>query len=233
MAVPGPGVGRRDRSCRRRGPRPDPRYGCPAGRRAARPRRPGAGRGEILTSVGVDRGLHLTRWRTIIEGPASVDLGRGGGPRPYNVTAPAARARPVRRWALSHGRDRDRLLHRVRRDRAGADRRRLRIDGEHPTAVAGTRPRAPGTPAGRHALIGLWGSSGGFHDVERAVNVVRFRVAWIMVLVAIAALNFGAIRAWSDLRIGHALGVNGRKRIILTIHMMNWALVLCQWRTSW
>jgi hypothetical protein len=31
------------------------------------------------------------------------------------------------------------------------------------------------------------------------VKVPRFRVAWIMGLVAIAALNFGAIRAVSDL----------------------------------
>jgi hypothetical protein len=30
-------------------------------------------RGEVLTSVGVDRGLHLTRWQTTIQGPALVD----------------------------------------------------------------------------------------------------------------------------------------------------------------
>lgn len=36
-------------------------------------------RGEVLTSVGVDRGLHLTRWQTTIQGPALVDIRKGGG----------------------------------------------------------------------------------------------------------------------------------------------------------
>lgn len=43
-------------------------------------------RGEVLTSVGVDRGLHLTRWQTTIQGPALVDIGKGGGARPFTVT---------------------------------------------------------------------------------------------------------------------------------------------------
>jgi hypothetical protein len=46
-------------------------------------------RGDVLTSVGVDRGLHLTRWSTTIEGTAMIDIHRGGGPRPFNVTARA------------------------------------------------------------------------------------------------------------------------------------------------
>jgi S1-C subfamily serine protease len=48
---------------------------------AAEPRR-----GEILTSVGIDRGLHLTRWQTTIQGSALADIGKGGGARPYTVT---------------------------------------------------------------------------------------------------------------------------------------------------
>jgi hypothetical protein len=32
------------------------------------------------------------------------------------------------------------------------------------------------------------------------VNVPRFRITWLMVLVALAALNFGAIRFWYQLR---------------------------------
>jgi len=43
-------------------------------------------RGEVLTSVGVDRGLHLTRWQTTIEGPAVVDIRKGGGAQPFVVT---------------------------------------------------------------------------------------------------------------------------------------------------
>jgi S1-C subfamily serine protease len=43
-------------------------------------------RSEILTSVGVDRGLHLTRWQTTIQGSALVDLHKGGGARRYTVT---------------------------------------------------------------------------------------------------------------------------------------------------
>ena len=33
-----------------------------------------------------------------------------------------------------------------------------------------------------------------------AVKVPRFRVAWAMIFVAIAALNFGALRIWSDFK---------------------------------
>jgi len=32
------------------------------------------------------------------------------------------------------------------------------------------------------------------------VKVLRFRVAWAMIFVAIAALNFGALRIWSDFK---------------------------------
>ena len=42
------------------------------------------------------------------------------------------------------------------------------------------------------------------------MKVPRIRIAWVMVAVAVAALNFGAIRAWSQLRIGHGLGPKGR-----------------------
>jgi S1-C subfamily serine protease len=41
--------------------------------------------GETLTSVGIDRALHLTRWATTIKGWASIDVGRGGGPRRFTV----------------------------------------------------------------------------------------------------------------------------------------------------
>jgi S1-C subfamily serine protease len=43
--------------------------------------------GESLTSVGIDRSLHLTRWQAAIKGPASIDIGRGGGPRRFTVIA--------------------------------------------------------------------------------------------------------------------------------------------------
>jgi S1-C subfamily serine protease len=42
--------------------------------------------GDLLTSVGIDRGLHLTTWQTIAQGSAMVDLGRGGGPRRFTLT---------------------------------------------------------------------------------------------------------------------------------------------------
>jgi S1-C subfamily serine protease len=45
------------------------------------------GRGEVFTSVGIDRGLHLTSWRTTIEGIALIDMGKGGGKRPFTVTS--------------------------------------------------------------------------------------------------------------------------------------------------
>jgi S1-C subfamily serine protease len=41
---------------------------------------------EVLTSVGIDRGLHLTTWRTTVQGSALIDLGKGGGARPFTVT---------------------------------------------------------------------------------------------------------------------------------------------------
>jgi S1-C subfamily serine protease len=43
-------------------------------------------KGEVMTSVGIDRGLHLTSWQTTIEGTAMVDLGKGGGARRFTVT---------------------------------------------------------------------------------------------------------------------------------------------------
>ena len=42
--------------------------------------------GDLLTSVGIDRGLHLITWQTNIQGSAMIDLGRGGGPRRFTVT---------------------------------------------------------------------------------------------------------------------------------------------------
>ena len=35
--------------------------------------------GEVMTSVGIDRGLHLTTWHTTIEGSLKIDVGKGGG----------------------------------------------------------------------------------------------------------------------------------------------------------
>lgn len=43
-------------------------------------------RGETLTSVGIDRILHLTLWKTGVEGQTRVDIGRGGGTRPFTAT---------------------------------------------------------------------------------------------------------------------------------------------------
>jgi hypothetical protein len=41
--------------------------------------------GDVLTSVGIDRTLFLTRWRTTVRGTAMVDIGQGGGPRRFLV----------------------------------------------------------------------------------------------------------------------------------------------------
>ena len=44
-------------------------------------------KGEVLTSVGIDRSLHLTRWRTNVEGAAMLDIRQGGvGERRFIVT---------------------------------------------------------------------------------------------------------------------------------------------------
>jgi S1-C subfamily serine protease len=43
-------------------------------------------KGDVLTSVGIDRGLHLTTWPTTIQGSAMVDLKKGGGARRFTVT---------------------------------------------------------------------------------------------------------------------------------------------------
>jgi S1-C subfamily serine protease len=46
-------------------------------------------KGEILTSVGIDRTLHLTRWNTSVQGWATIDIGQGGGARRFTVTTRA------------------------------------------------------------------------------------------------------------------------------------------------
>jgi hypothetical protein len=43
-------------------------------------------KGEVLTSVGIDRALFLTRWQASVLGSARIDFGRGGGPRRFTVT---------------------------------------------------------------------------------------------------------------------------------------------------
>jgi S1-C subfamily serine protease len=43
--------------------------------------------GEVLTSVGIDRGLHLTSWNTTIQGALVIDLHKDGKPRPFTVTS--------------------------------------------------------------------------------------------------------------------------------------------------
>jgi S1-C subfamily serine protease len=43
-------------------------------------------KGDLLTSVGIDRGLHLTTWKTTVEGAAMFDLKRGGGAHRFTVT---------------------------------------------------------------------------------------------------------------------------------------------------
>jgi S1-C subfamily serine protease len=43
-------------------------------------------KGDVLTSVGIDRTLFLTRWRTTVRGTAMIDNGRGGGARRFIVT---------------------------------------------------------------------------------------------------------------------------------------------------
>jgi S1-C subfamily serine protease len=43
-------------------------------------------KGEVLTSVGIDRTLHLTQWKTTVEGAAVIDIRQGGGARPFLVT---------------------------------------------------------------------------------------------------------------------------------------------------
>jgi S1-C subfamily serine protease len=43
--------------------------------------------GETLTSVGIDRGLHLTSWHTSVKNALMVDLGKGGGPRRFTITS--------------------------------------------------------------------------------------------------------------------------------------------------
>jgi S1-C subfamily serine protease len=42
--------------------------------------------GEVLTSVGIDRGLHLTSWQTHIHSSSIVELRKGSGPRRFTIT---------------------------------------------------------------------------------------------------------------------------------------------------
>ena len=50
------------------------------------PRAEEPAKGDLVTSVGIDRTLFLTRWRTTTEGTAMIDIGQGGGPRRFIVT---------------------------------------------------------------------------------------------------------------------------------------------------
>src|SRR5262249_25913166 len=42
-------------------------------------------KGDVLTSVGIDRTLFLRRWQTTAQGTAMVDIGQGGGPRRFII----------------------------------------------------------------------------------------------------------------------------------------------------
>jgi S1-C subfamily serine protease len=42
--------------------------------------------GDVVTSVGIDRSLFLTRWRSTARGTALVDMGKGGGTRRFILT---------------------------------------------------------------------------------------------------------------------------------------------------
>ena len=42
--------------------------------------------GEVLSSVGIDRTLFLTRWQTTVQGTALIDMSHGGGSRRFIVT---------------------------------------------------------------------------------------------------------------------------------------------------
>jgi S1-C subfamily serine protease len=50
---------------------------------------PEPARGDVVTSVGIDRTLHLTRWETTSLGSALIDLKRGGGAHPFTLTSRA------------------------------------------------------------------------------------------------------------------------------------------------
>jgi hypothetical protein len=43
-------------------------------------------KGNVLTSVGIDRSLHLTRWKTNIEGAALLEVVKGAGERRFTIT---------------------------------------------------------------------------------------------------------------------------------------------------
>lgn len=44
-------------------------------------------RGEVLTSIGVDRTRFLTRWEATVEGATRLDIGEGGGPAWFTVVS--------------------------------------------------------------------------------------------------------------------------------------------------
>ena len=46
-------------------------------------------RGEVMTSVGIDRSLHLTRWQTTVRGASKVDIKQGGKPSLFTITTRA------------------------------------------------------------------------------------------------------------------------------------------------
>ena len=46
-------------------------------------------RGDIMTSVGIDRALHLTRWQTTVQRSSKIDIKQGGQPAIFNITTRA------------------------------------------------------------------------------------------------------------------------------------------------
>ncbi len=125
--------------------------------------------GEVMTSVGIDRGLHLTSWRTTVEGSGMIDMGKGGGKRLFTVTS----------HPPDHGRSGGGLF---RADGAvlgvctgyfsnkpGQPPRRLCGDGQHSQAGALPGPRTGGSAAGPPAVTASAGS-----DI-RPGSSVRFR----------------------------------------------------------
>ena len=106
-----------------------------------------------MTSVGIDRGLHLTTWRTTIEGALKIDMGKGGGPRPFTVTS----------HPPDHGRSGGGLF---RADGAvlgvctgyfenkpGQRLGAFAVDGEHPPTGARPIPRNGGSAARSPTLM--------------------------------------------------------------------------------
>ena len=46
-------------------------------------------KGDVMTSVGIDRALHLTRWQTTVQGPSTIDIKQGGKPAVFTITTRA------------------------------------------------------------------------------------------------------------------------------------------------